>query len=239
MSIVEEGKLSAPRLALFVTRVEDGKRLEEIFDALHIPLYFQCRGQGTAPSELMDSFGFGGTTRLLTVGVLPKFATKELFEKTGQHLFFHKKGGGIVITIPITGLQSPLFHILNDEARAALKKRIEERTERDMSEIHEKSGYNVIWVSVAAGYSDQVIDTARAAGAKGGTVLRGRRRNSEQAVQHFGISIQDEQDFVMIVVPRKNKSEIMAAICRSCGLHTPAHGTVLSLPVDDAIGLEE
>ena len=102
MSIVEEGKLSAPRLALFVTRVEDGKRLEEIFEALHIPLYFQCRGQGTAPSELMDIFGFGGTTRLLTVGVLPKFATMELFEKTGQHLFFHKKGGGIVITIPIT-----------------------------------------------------------------------------------------------------------------------------------------
>ena len=141
--------------------------------------------------------------------------------------------------MPITGLQSPLLHMLNDESRSMIEKRINERTEGDMAEIHEKSGYNVIWVSVAAGYSDQVIDTARTAGAKGGTILRGRRRNSEHVSQHFGISIQDEQDFVMIVVPRANKSEVMSAICSVCGLHTPAHGIVISLPVDDAIGLEE
>ena len=131
-----------------------------------------------------------------------------------------------------------MFHMLNDESRANVEKQIEERIKGDMAEIHEKSGYNVIWVSVAAGYSDQVVDTARMAGARGGTILRGRRRNSEQVSQHFGISIQDEQDFVMIVVPREKKKEIMSAICRSCGLNTPAHGTVFSLPVDEAIGLE-
>lgn len=30
----------------------------------------------------------------------------------------------------------------------------------------------------------------------------------------------------------------MTAICNACGLNTPAHGTVISMPVDDAIGLE-
>lgn len=239
MSITEESGLSAPRLALFITRVEDGKRLEEIFDELSMPLSFQCRVKGTAPSEILDIFGLGGTTRLLTVGILFKCATKDLFKKTGQRISFYKRGGGIVLTIPITGIQSPLFDLLNDEKRAILIERIEERIGRDMSEIHEKSGYNVIWVSVEAGYSDQVVDAARAVGAKGGTILRGRRRNFEQTVQRFGVPVQDEQDFVMIVAPRKNKSEIMKAISRSCGLHTPAHGVVLSLPVDDAIGLEE
>lgn len=108
-----------------------------------------------------------------------------------------------------------------------------------MAEIHEKSKHTVIWVSVAAGYSDEVIDTARSAGAKGGTILRGRRRNSEHVRQHFGISMQDEQEFVMIVAPREKKTGIMSAICEAYGLRTPAHGTVISLPVDDAIGLEE
>ena len=42
----------------------------------------------------------------------------------------------------------------------------------------------------------------------------------------------------MIVVPRENKAEIMAAISGACGLNTPAHGVVLSLPVDDVLGLE-
>ena len=30
----------------------------------------------------------------------------------------------------------------------------------------------------------------------------------------------------------------MSAICEACGLRSPAHGVVLSLPVEDAIGLE-
>ena len=239
MSVPLDGKLSAPRMIVFITRTEEDKKLEEIFDSMHIPICYQCRGQGTAPSELMDIFGLGGTARLITISFLPKFAVKELFEKTEKRFAFHQRGGGIVITIPVTGLQSPLFHMLNEESRTMVEKRIEERIKGDMAEIHEKSGYNVIWVSVAAGYSDQVIDTARAAGAKGGTILRGKRRNSEIISQHFGISMQDEQDFVLIVVPREGKSEVMSAICNTCGLHTPAHGTVFSLPVDDAIGLEE
>lgn len=238
MSIPQGEKLSAPRMVIFVTRVEDEKKLESVFDTMHIPLCYQCRGQGTAPSEIMDIFGFGGTTRLITIGILPKFAVTELFEKAGQQLSFHQKGGGILITIPITGLQSPLFQMLNDEARTAIEKRMKERIKGDMAEVQEKSGYNVIWVSVASGYSDQVVDTAREAGARGGTILRGRRRNSEQVSQHFGISIQDEQEFVMIVVPKEKKSEVMSAICSACGLNTPAHGIVISLPVDEAIGLE-
>lgn len=239
MSIPQEGRFSAPRMSIFITRVEDEKKLEQIFDSMRIPICYQCRGQGTAPSELMDIFGLGGTTRLITVGLLPKYAVRELFKKTGQQFSFHQRGGGIVITIPITGLQNPVLHMLNEESRTAIEKRIKERIEGDMAEIRENSGFNVIWASVAVGYSDDVIDTARKAGAKGGTILRGRRRNAEHVSEHFGIPLQDEQDFVMIVVPRAKKNEIMSAICNSFGLHSPAHGTVISLPVDDAIGLEE
>lgn len=52
-------------------------------------------------------------------------------------------------------------------------------------------------------------------GARGGTVMKGRRRNSEHASQYFGISLQEEQEFVMIVVPREKKCEIMSAITTS------------------------
>ena len=239
MSIPYEGKGSAPRMVVFVTRPGDEGKLEDIFDTMRIPICFQCRGQGTAPSELLDIFGFGGTTRIITVGLFPKAGMPALFKENSRKLYFHQRGGGIVITHPITGLQSPKLHVLKEDVRAAAEERIKERIKNDMDEIHEKSQYNVIWVSVATGYSDQVVDTARGAGAKGGTILRGRRRNSEHVSQHFGIPLQDEQEFVMIVLPRDKKNEVMTAICNACGLHTPAHGIVLSLPVDDAIGLEE
>lgn len=239
MSIPQEVKRFSPRMVIFVTRVEEEKKLARIFESMHIPIHYQCRGQGTAPSELMDIFGFGGTTRLLTLSMLPRFVAGELFKQAEQQLNFHQKGGGIALTIPITGLQTPVYQMVDDELHDVMEKQIQERIERDMAEIQEKSGYNLIWVSVAVGYSDDVIDAARAAGAKGGTILHGRRRNSEHVSQHFGIPLQDEQDFVMIVAPRDKKRAIMTAVCESCGLHTPARGTVLALPVDDAIGLAE
>ena len=114
---------------------------------------------------------------------------------------------------------------------------VEEIIGSEDKEINEKSEYAVIWVSVASGYSDDVVDAARNAGAKGGTVMKGRRRSSEQVSHHFGISMQEEQDFVMIVVPRDKKSETMAAITSVCGLGTDAHGVVLALPVDEVMGL--
>ena len=137
-----------------------------------------------------------------------------------------------------------MLQILQQEVRRdidqrEIKRKIQERIKGDMAEIHEKLKYNVIWVSVAAGYSDQVVDTAREAGAKGGTVMRGRRRNSEHVSQRFGISLQEEQEFVMIIVPKEKKVQVMSAICSSCGLHSPAHGVVVSLPVDEVIGLEK
>ena len=214
------------------------KRLEALLDEVHVPIFYQCRGKGTAPSEMLDIFGLSGSVRLITLGILPKFFGANALKKIGRQLYFHQRGG-IVVTLPVTGLQTPVFQTLNEETRDQLAQQIKERIERDMAEMHEHSNYSMIWVSVANGYSDDVIDAAQAAGAKGGTILKGRRRNSEHVSQHLGISIQDEQDFVLIVVPREKKAAIMSAITTACGLRTPAHGVVFSLPVDEAVGLEE
>ena len=96
--------------------------------------------------------------------------------------------------------------------------------------------YALILVNVETGYSDAVVNAARAVGARGGTVLHGRRI-AQNAMQDLGLDGQEEQDSVMIVVPAEKKSAVMQAITASCGLNTPAHGVVVSLPVDDVMGL--
>ena len=232
----EQPKLSVlQRVLLTITREEDEEKLLEIYDSMHLPVCFQGRGQGTAPSELLDIFGLRGTGRLLTACILPKFMVPSALEALHQKLSFRQRGGGIAITVPVSGIQSHMLQMLNDEARSA----VEAIQKGDEAEMKESSEFSLIWVSVESGCSDDVIDAARSAGARGGTVMKGRRRNSERASQHFGIAIQEEQDFVMIVVPRDKKGEIMSAISQACGLKTEAHGVVLSLPVDDVMGLEE
>lgn len=49
----EQPKLSVlQRVLLTITREEDEEKLLEIYDSMHLPICFQGRGQGTAPSEL-------------------------------------------------------------------------------------------------------------------------------------------------------------------------------------------
>lgn len=222
------------RMMVIITREEDQKKLDEVFQSMCLPISFQIRGKGTAPSEIMDIFGLCGTTRLLTIGFLPKFRVKPVFEALNHEISFQRKGGGIALTIPLNGLQSHILQLLNEEARNAVEKSIK----GDEREMKEKSEFSIVWTSVVSGYSDDVIDAAREAGARGGTVIKGRRRNSDRASKFFGIPLQEEQDFVMIVVPREKKCEVMSAISERCGLRTEAHGVILSLPVDDVMGLE-
>ena len=49
-----------PRLLLTITREDDQRKLEELFDSINVPVCFQFRGKGTAPTEMMDIFGIGG-----------------------------------------------------------------------------------------------------------------------------------------------------------------------------------
>ena len=224
-----------PRMVITITREEDQKKLEEVFDSMDIPMCFQFRGKGTATSEMMDIFGLRGTTRLLTGAFLPKTQVKPLFEMMNKQLSFRHKGGGIAITVPVIGMQSCVLELVNDENQDETEKELK----GDETEMKEKSGYALIWVSVTGGYSDDVVDAARNAGAKGGTVMKGRRRSSERTSHHFGISMQEEQEFVMIVVPREKKNDTMSAIMDACGLNTKAHGVVWSLPVDEVMGLAD
>lgn len=127
---------------------------------------------------------------------------------------------------------------MNPEMNAEMntEKKVTTQTTMPGYQGSSSTAYALILVNVETGYSDAVVNSARAVGARGGTVLHGRRI-AQNAMQDLGLDGQEEQDSVMIVVPAEKKSVVMQAITASCGLNTPAHGVVVSLPVDDVMGL--
>ena len=87
------------------------------------------------------------------------------------------------------------------------------------------------------GFSDEFMNTARAAGATGGTVLHARGQAHEGAVKFFGISVQDEKEIILIITSKEKKATIMQAVSEAHGLNSEAHGIVFSVPVNDVNGL--
>ena len=90
---------------------------------------------------------------------------------------------------------------------------------------------------VNAGFSENVMDAAKSAGTRGGTVIHARGTANKDAEEFFHISIQPEKDIVIMVVPAEIKDKVLHAIYKKVGLETEGQGIAFSVPVSKAVGL--
>lgn len=102
-----------------------------------------------------------------------------------------------------------------------------------------KYKYEVIICIVNSGFSDEVMDSAREFGAKGGTVIRARGTANAEAEKLFNIAIQPEKEIVMILVESKIKNDILHGLYKSVGLDTPGQGIAFTMPVESVVGLTD
>ena len=97
--------------------------------------------------------------------------------------------------------------------------------------------HEAIFAIVNSGFAEDVMDVARAAGARGGTIINARGVVNEAAASFFGITVHSEKEIVMIVAPREIKDDILNAIYKEMGMAQKAQGIAFSLPVSDTAGL--
>ncbi len=95
----------------------------------------------------------------------------------------------------------------------------------------EEKQFELVVCIVNAGYSENVMSAARSAGARGGSILRGRGSANPEAEEFFGISIQPDKEIVLILVTADIKDAVMKAVYKNAGLSTDGVGIVFSLPV--------
>lgn len=97
--------------------------------------------------------------------------------------------------------------------------------------------YEMVLCIVNSGYSELVMDAAKAAGAGGGTLIHARGTANKDAEQFFHISIEPDKDCVMMIVPANIKDDVLHAIYQKAGLDTPGQGIAFSMPISKAVGL--
>lgn len=97
--------------------------------------------------------------------------------------------------------------------------------------------YEMIICIVNAGFSGNIMETAKREGAGGGTVIHARGTANKDAEEFFHIAIQPEKDIVIMVVPAAIKDNVLCAIYEKNGLETDGQGIAFSVPVLKAVGL--
>ena len=99
--------------------------------------------------------------------------------------------------------------------------------------------YELVLCIVNAGFSQNVMEAARAAGAKGGTIIRARGSANPESEEFFNIGIQSDKELLMILVPADIKDDVMKSIYKEAGLAQEAKGIVFSLPVTRTTTIKE
>ncbi len=221
------------RAVVLITTPKLANKAAEMFRKGAVPVQYKCNAVGTASSEMMDVLGLGSPDKSVIISFLPKIFADKMLRKLKAELKLGTVNSGIAFTLPLSGANNLMVHIMEH-----LNETQTQNTERKVSIIMPDIKYSVIAAVVNQGYSENVMEAARAAGARGGTVVPSRQIADGQAMGFWGMSIQDERDLVLIVSDSENKLNIMRAIGEKCGIHSEAKGIVLSMPIDSVIGFE-
>lgn len=222
------------RLLLLIVDAERTARAEEVLKKSGLPIRFRCAGRGTAASQMLDVLGLDENDKTILLCAVPKYISGGLMQRLSDALYLRDTGGGIALTLPVDGISSNMMRLLDKEHCEELIK----RTQREVERMTEQASYGLIMAVINPGFSEELMEVARATGAKGGTVIHARQMGLEDTMNFWGISIQGEKEIILILARKEDKTAIMRAVGEKFGMHSKAHGFVLSMPVDEIAGIE-
>lgn len=100
-----------------------------------------------------------------------------------------------------------------------------------------KKGFKLITIIVNSGFADDIMDTARKAGATGGTITHARGTATGDQASFMGITVVPEKEMVMILSEEKDADNIVNAISEMKCLEEPGVGVVFVQDVKKFVNL--
>lgn len=218
------------RLLFLIVPPKLAAKAESVFQAHNAPERYSVFAKGTASGAIIDMLGLGSIDKTVTIAPLGAELSRKVMVSLQNELYLGAPGSGVAFSVPINAGSLGILQLLSQT---------DSNPQEKQEETSMNTDHSLILAFVNQGYSEEVMDAARKAGAGGGTVFHTRRVESDDAATFWGISIQEEREIVLILAKKEQKSQIMKAISDEGGAKTPAHGIVISLPVDDVAGLKK
>ena len=189
----------------------------------------QCAGKGTATSEIRDLLGLDGVEKDVIFTVGRETMVNRVMRDLNNELRGAARSRGIVFDMKLTAMA----HV----TALAIQMNVQNEVGRVDTMTEEGMENSMILVTVNQGFTEEVMETARKAGARGGTIIHARWAGSESVEEFYGITVQQEKEVIAIVSSAAKRKDIMEAINRNHGMKTEARGTVCSLAIEDIVRL--
>lgn len=215
--------MSEMRLLMAIVRRKQGEEYLNFFRENGAPMTLSMLCEGTATPSLLEMLGLIQRERELHCMLVPAELAGRLLKRLVTQMHINLPNAGVAFAIPLEPKANDVAVQDNESA----------------SEVNTMSAYphSLIIAIAECGHSSTVMDAARAAGARGGTILHAKGSGAKLASRFFGISIAEEREMIYIVARAQERDAIVKAIAEKAGKATPAQAIVFSLPVETAVGL--
>ena len=220
------------KLLVCIIKKQDEIALTEACNECCVSLHFSGLGYGTARSNYMSYLGLDEIEKRIVYSLIPNYCESRVLKAINRRLKLYLSGNGIAFTIPLTGISGIVSKAILTTPQREDPEAQKNTTEKERTKMHE-----LIIAVVNQKYTDKVIDSSRAAGATGATILHTRSVNNRQAEQLIGTTFTQETDTIAFLTTYEYKAQIMEAIRETAGLKTEGGAVLFSLPVDSLIGI--
>lgn len=214
-----------------MTTIVDRKivnKFNDLYEENNLNVRLWALGLGTASNDILDYLGLDNPEKAVAFSVIQEASWINLKKQLQKKLQIDAPGGGIAFITPLSSIGGT----------KALQFLLETQDYQKQEESTLKNTTHELIVVIAEhGYTNLIMDAAKAAGAFGGTIIHAKGTGMEAAEKFMGVSLAAEKEVVFIVSKTEEKNAIMQAIMKDAGLDSKAKSIVFSLPVTDTAGL--
>lgn len=178
-------------------------------------------GEGTIQNKLFDKLGLTEMHKEILMISSSNALCDNLHEKLNEEFMLCKRNKGIAFSIPFKRWPLQPFG-----------------KEKESPPDDIDAPYFCIMTIVDKGRSKDCIKAARAAGARGGTLIHGRGAGIPTDF-YFPLVIEPQKDIIIIVTPKDKVAMIREKIFFDLELGKAGNGIIFTLPVSRATGLYE
>jgi nitrogen regulatory protein PII len=219
-------------LIVIVNEGQDGAIVKILTDN-NASVAFSSHGKGTASSDLYEVFGLSNNNKHVVFSVIKESAWPAIRAGLKERFAISNYAKGVALLVDIDSVcgVSAYKFLTNTRTLGEGKGVI------SVENIDKKDDYQVVMAIVNDGFTDLVMDAAKKAGARGGTILTAHGTGNTDIAKFFGVVITPEKQIVMILVPKTIKDKVIESIYKEVGINTKGQGIAFSFPCSDVVGI--
>ena len=178
------------------------------------------RAKGSVQSKFLNLLGLSDVNKEICLNIVKKEKEERFYDALNKNLKFDQPHHGLVFSLPVIMTMGLRNH-----------------NPVNLLEREDNVGVDAVFTIVEKDQGEEVIATAKKAGATGGTVMYGRGSGVHKKAKLFNIEIEPEKEVVLILSPKDDTEKITQALNHQFDFENPGHGVLFVLDVTKSMGL--